>query len=70
MDLIGKVNPFFSQIYGYVIVVTDYFTKWVKAKPMKRENQSHVIQFIKENIEYRFGIPESVTTNMRMVFTG
>lgn len=29
MDLIGKINLVSSNLHGYVIVATDYFTKWV-----------------------------------------
>lgn len=32
MDLICKINPSSSKCHSFVIVVTDYFTKWVKAQ--------------------------------------
>lgn len=51
-------------------MATYYFTKWVEAKPMKEVNQSYIIQFIKENIVYHFGLLESITKNMGTVFTG
>lgn len=56
MDLIGKVNPISSTLHGFVIVATDYFTKWVEAIPKKSVEQTDVIDFIKEHIIHRFGI--------------
>ena len=36
---------------------------------MKKAKQKHVIQFIKEQIIHRFGIPQSITTNQGTMFT-
>ncbi|GKV50000.1 hypothetical protein SLEP1_g56718 [Rubroshorea leprosula] len=68
IDLIGKVYPPSSKGHSFIIVATDYFTKWVKAKPMKKVDQSDVIKFIKENIIHRFGLPETITTDQGTVF--
>ena len=35
---------------------------------MKKEEQKDVIQFIKEQIIHRFGIPQSITTNQGTMF--
>ncbi|XP_059635981.1 uncharacterized protein LOC132278189 [Cornus florida] len=59
MDLIRKVYPPSSKQHCFIIVVTDYFTKWVEAVPMKSVHQEDVIRFIKQHIIHRFGIPES-----------
>ena len=48
----------------------DYFTKWVEALPFKNIDQQDVINFIEEQIIYRFGIPETITTDQGSVFTG
>ncbi|GKV13619.1 hypothetical protein SLEP1_g24610 [Rubroshorea leprosula] len=68
IDLIGKVYPPSSKDHSFIIVATDYFTKWVEAKPMKKVNQSDVIKFIKENIIHRFGLSETITTDQGTVF--
>ncbi|GKV34366.1 hypothetical protein SLEP1_g42743 [Rubroshorea leprosula] len=68
IDLIGKVYPPSSKGHSFIIVATDYFTKWVEAKPMKKVDQSDVIQFIKEDIIHRFGLPETITTDQGTVF--
>lgn len=34
MDLIGKTYPHSSKRHTFIIVATDYFTKWMEAQPM------------------------------------
>ncbi|GKV17163.1 hypothetical protein SLEP1_g27699 [Rubroshorea leprosula] len=68
IDLIGKVYPPSSKGHSFIIVATDYFTKWLEAKPMKKVDQSNVIKFIKEGIVHRFGMPETITTDQGTVF--
>ncbi|KAI5323274.1 hypothetical protein L3X38_032346 [Prunus dulcis] len=63
MDLIGKIYPASSQQHCFIIVATDYFTKWVEAKPIKTTTSQEIITFIEEQIMQRFGIPESITTD-------
>ncbi|KAI5320951.1 hypothetical protein L3X38_040659 [Prunus dulcis] len=46
-----------------IIVATDYFTKWVEAKPVRSTTSQEIITFIEEQIIERFGIPESITTD-------
>ncbi|GKV01725.1 hypothetical protein SLEP1_g14266 [Rubroshorea leprosula] len=68
IDLIGKVYPPSLKGHSFIIMATDYFTKWVKAKPMKKVDQSDVIKFIKEDIIHKFGLPETITTDQGTVF--
>ena len=52
------------------MVGIDYFTKWVEAIPLPNMDQEDVIEFIRKHIIYRFGIPETITTDQGSVFTG
>ncbi|KAI5322991.1 hypothetical protein L3X38_032063 [Prunus dulcis] len=63
MDLIGKIYPASSKQHCFIIVATDYFTKWVEAKHVKSTTSQEIITFIEEQIIQRFGIPESITTD-------
>ncbi|CAL9030631.1 unnamed protein product, partial [Prunus brigantina] len=63
MDLIGKIYPASNKQHCFIIVATDYFTKWVEAKPVKSTTSQEIIIFIEEQIIQRFGIPESITTD-------
>ena len=57
LDFIGPINPAFSAGHQYIMTTTDYFTKWVEAKAMKKTTSEVVCEFIKENILVRFGVP-------------
>ncbi|GAA0171990.1 hypothetical protein LIER_25904 [Lithospermum erythrorhizon] len=52
----------------YTIVAVDYFTKWVEAKPLTRQDQEGVYQFLKE-IFTRFGVPRVLVTDNGTQFT-
>ena len=41
----------------YLLVCTDYFTKWVKAEPLANIRDVDVKRFIWKNIVTRFGVP-------------
>ena len=68
MDLIGKIYLASSKGHNFILVATYYFTKWVKAVPLKKVELKDVIQFIKEHIIHRFGIPQSITTDQCSMF--
>jgi hypothetical protein len=68
MDMIGKINPPSSKGHQYILAIMDYFTKWVEAIPMKIVTLKDVINFIKEHIIHRFGIPQTIMTDGGSVF--
>ncbi|XP_059649934.1 uncharacterized protein LOC132295647 [Cornus florida] len=70
MDLIGMINPPSFEGHHWIIVATDYFTKWVELVAYKSVDQATVIDFIKKHIFHRFGILESITTDNATVFRG
>ena len=51
------------------MVVTDYFTKWVEAIPLKTVTSKNMVDFVREHIVYRFGIPQTITTDQGTMFT-
>jgi hypothetical protein len=61
MDMIGKINPPSSKCHQFILAITDYFTKWVEAVPMKSVASRDVIQFVKEHVIHRFRIPQTIT---------
>ncbi|XP_043710281.1 uncharacterized protein LOC122659209 [Telopea speciosissima] len=69
MDLMGKVTPPATRGHCFIIVATDYFTKWAEAVPMKLVSQTEVIRFLKTQIVHRFGLPETITCDNGSVFT-
>jgi hypothetical protein len=62
-DLIGQINPPSSKGHKFVLLAIDYFTKWVEAIPLKKVTSENMVEFVKEHIIYRFGIPQTITTD-------
>src|SRR6185437_13120878 len=68
LDFIGQINPPSSKEHCFVLVATDYFTKWTKTVPLKNMTHKEVIEFITEHIIHRFGIPQTLTTDQSSSF--
>jgi hypothetical protein len=68
LDFIGKIHPPPAKGHCFVIVATDYFTKWTEAIPLKNMTHKEVIGFITEHIIHRFGIPQTLTTDQGTSF--
>jgi hypothetical protein len=63
LDFVGQIHPASSNGHRFVLVATDYFTKWTEAFPLKNMTHREVIHFISEHIVHRFGIPQTLTTD-------
>jgi transposase InsO family protein len=62
LDFIGPINPPSSAGKVFILVATDYFTKWTEVVPLKDSHDEQVIFFRKTNIFSRFGIPLDIIT--------
>jgi hypothetical protein len=51
-----------------MLVAMDYFTKWIEVIPLKNMTHKEVIEFITEHIIYKFGIPQTWTTDQGTSF--
>ncbi|XP_058198502.1 uncharacterized protein LOC131314021 [Rhododendron vialii] len=70
LDIIGMIYPPSSKQHKFIMVATDYFTKWAEAIPLKFVDQQDVIKVMKERIIHRFGIPEHFVADRGSVFFG
>ena len=68
MDFIGQINPPSSKGHRFVLVATDYFTKWIEAVRLKNMTHKEVIDFITKHIIHRFGIPQTLTIDQGSSF--
>eukprot|EP00253_Pinus_taeda_P012112 PITA_12112 len=68
MDFVGSINPPSKQ-RSYIIVCTDYLTKWAKTKEIKAATEEKVAEFLRENIFYKFGYPRDLVTDQGSQFT-
>ena len=69
IDLIGQIFPSSSKGYKFILVAMDYFTKWVEVISLKTVISKNKVDFVKERIVYRFGIPQTITTDQGTMFT-
>ena len=67
VDIVG---PFPKAVgnKSYLLVNTDYFTKWVKAEPLANIRDVDAKKFIWKNIVTRFGIPHFLILNNGIQF--
>ncbi|KAJ9542391.1 hypothetical protein OSB04_028897 [Centaurea solstitialis] len=59
MDIVGKLPPAPGQKV-HLLVLTDYFSKWIEADAFSQVRNKEVISFIQKNIIYRFGVPAEI----------
>ena len=68
MDFIGPIDlP--SNGKSYILVCTDYLTKWVEVKAMKYAHDEKVVEFLYEEIFTRNVVPKELVTNQGAQFT-
>eukprot|EP00253_Pinus_taeda_P007957 PITA_07957 len=68
MDFVCPINPP-SKKRSYIIVCTDYLTKWAETKEIKAATEEKVVEFLRENIFYKFGYPRELVTDQGSQFT-
>jgi len=44
----------------YILVATDYFSKWLEVIPLREVKTESVIDFVRTHIIYRYGIPQYI----------
>jgi IS30 family transposase len=63
LDFIGEIHPGSSKGHRLILVAANYFTKWTKTVPLRNMTHWEVISFVQEHIIYRFGVPQTLTTD-------
>ncbi|CAE5959309.1 unnamed protein product [Arabidopsis arenosa] len=61
MDIVGPMPP--SRSEKFLLVLTDYFTKWVEAEAYHEVKSPQVVAFIWKNIICRHGLPYEIVTD-------
>ncbi|RDX77626.1 gag-pol, partial [Mucuna pruriens] len=58
------MGPFLvSNGYSYILLVVDYVSRWVEAIATKTNDGKVVVDFLKSNILYRFGVPKALISD-------
>ena len=59
----GPVHPHSLRGMVYIVVATEYLTKWAEAKAIKTDTAVHASTFMYENIILRFGCPKILVSD-------
>ncbi len=69
LDFIGPIKPTWRLIWNkYILVATNYVTKWVKAKALKTNIVVVKTISMYEYILTKFGCPLTIVTNQGVHF--
>ena len=64
IDFIGPIKPpTKGSGTQYIIVATDYLTKWVEAKATPKNDVCTTAKFLSKNIFARYGLPLEIVTD-------
>jgi hypothetical protein len=61
IDFMGPFPNSYTHIY--ILVAIDYVSKWVEAIACKTNDHRVVLQFLKDNVFARFGIPRAIISD-------
>ena len=67
LDIIGPF-PRATANRRFVLVATDYFTKWVKAEALANIKDVDVKKFFWKNIVMRYGVPQILVSENGLQF--
>ena len=62
MDIVGPLLITTTQ-KKFLLVATDYFSKWVEAEAYANIKDKDVSKFVWKNIIYRFRIPQAIVAD-------
>ena len=68
LDMIGPFKPTPGG-FRYVYIAIDKFSYWIEYKPLVLATTKKVVELF-EDIIHRFGLPNSIITDLRTTFTG
>ncbi|KAL6196554.1 hypothetical protein ACLB2K_032168 [Fragaria x ananassa] len=68
IEFVGIIHSHSSKQHKFIIVATNFFTKWIETEPLKVTLTNSVRNFIFRNIISRFGIPKYIVTDRGAAF--
>ena len=67
IDILGEL-PLTEKGNKYIVVISDYFTKWAEALPMPNMGACTVAKILVEEVLCRFGIPQTIHSDQGRQF--
>lgn len=53
----GPITLTFARGHYYILVATNYFSKWAEVAFLREIKASDIVWFVKVHLIYRFGVP-------------
>ena len=63
VDVIGPISPKALNGHRFILVASDYFTKWTEELSFANVTKEVVVRFIKRDIIAWYGTPETIITD-------
>ena len=67
MDILGPL-PKALGVVKYLLVVIDYFTKWIKTRPLQEITSNEAEKFTWKHLTCRYGLPYAIVTTNNTQF--
>lgn len=69
LDFISMINPPSSARHKWILIATNYFTRWAEAVPLKNTIEAQILNFLRELVA-RFGPLKTIISNNSKAFLG
>ena len=69
MDIVGEL-PLTEKSNRYIIVISDYFTKWVEAFAISNMEAKTIAELVAKEVVARFGVPSTIHSDQGKQFEG
>ncbi|KAG9458860.1 hypothetical protein H6P81_003368 [Aristolochia fimbriata] len=68
MDIISPITPTSNSDRQYILATIDYFSKWAEAATFQEVKAVTVVDFIRTQIIYRYGVPRYIIADNKKFF--
>ena len=68
IGIIGEIMPNASNGHKYIVVVIDYFSRWIKAESFGTLKAKQMAKFIKKSLICRYGVSHHIVTDNGVQF--
>ncbi|XP_045023691.1 uncharacterized protein K02A2.6-like [Daphnia magna] len=69
MDFLGPITPISPNGNSYILVITDYFSRWVEAVALKDQTAHTTAECVYKTIIVRHGMPKAIVSDRGTNFT-